>query len=228
MRSTCSRATSSSPGPRADPRCRLPRRRARDGVLRGLPARGGPARPRRGPQVVDPLYDEAALAELGLPAWDGAPIDGAILQADHAEYRGLRPEQVPGARTVIDGRGSLDAQALGNAGDPRAPHRRRLTARRVRARTGRTREGAQGTGGPLVRNHARNTHTNANKSAPAGGEPAATATVCACSRGRRPGPGAPPQAPIVGTRPPRSPLWPRRPSDQPRCHAQLHPLCTSL
>ena len=67
-------------------------------------------------QVVDPLYDAEALAELGLPSWDGAPIDGAILQADHAEYRALTPEQVPGAQAVIDGRGTLDAAALGNAG----------------------------------------------------------------------------------------------------------------
>lgn len=68
------------------------------------------------PQVVDPLYDADALAALELPAWDGEPVDGAVLQADHAEYRALRPEQVPGVRTVIDGRGTLDATALGNAG----------------------------------------------------------------------------------------------------------------
>ncbi len=79
-------------------------------LVEGLRARGAE------PFVIDPLYDDAALAELGLPGWDGAPVDGAILQADHAEYRALRPEQVPGVRTVIDGRGSLDAQALGNAG----------------------------------------------------------------------------------------------------------------
>lgn len=79
-------------------------------LVDGLRARGAT------PQVVDPLYDAAALAELGLPAWDGQPIDGAILQADHAEYRALTPEMVPGARTVIDGRGTLDAAPLGGAG----------------------------------------------------------------------------------------------------------------
>ncbi|MEN0015450.1 MAG: nucleotide sugar dehydrogenase, partial [Solirubrobacteraceae bacterium] len=43
---------------------------------------------RRGafPQVVDPLYDEAALTALALPTWDGEPVDGAIIQADHDEY----------------------------------------------------------------------------------------------------------------------------------------------
>jgi UDP-N-acetyl-D-mannosaminuronic acid dehydrogenase len=73
---------------------------------------------RRGatPQVVDPLYDAAALAALGLPSWDGEAVAGAIVQADHAEYRALRPDQVPGASTVVDGRGTLDATALGNAG----------------------------------------------------------------------------------------------------------------
>ncbi|MFT4035400.1 MAG: nucleotide sugar dehydrogenase [Patulibacter sp.] len=79
-------------------------------LVAGLRARGAV------PLVADPLYDDRALAALGLPAWDGAPVDGAIVQADHAEYRALRPAQVPGARTVIDGRGTLDAAALGNAG----------------------------------------------------------------------------------------------------------------
>ncbi|MDO9355647.1 MAG: nucleotide sugar dehydrogenase [Solirubrobacteraceae bacterium] len=67
-------------------------------------------------QVVDPLYDEAEITGLGLAPWDGQPVDGAIIQADHAEYRQLRPEQVPGAVTVVDGRGTLDGQNLGNAG----------------------------------------------------------------------------------------------------------------
>ncbi|MBO9532805.1 MAG: nucleotide sugar dehydrogenase [Solirubrobacteraceae bacterium] len=79
-------------------------------LVTGLRARGAE------PFVVDPLYDDDALATLGLPAWDGAPVSGAILQADHAEYRNLLPTQVPGATSVIDGRGTLDAQALGNAG----------------------------------------------------------------------------------------------------------------
>lgn len=68
------------------------------------------------PQVTDPLYDDDALAALDLPAWDGEPVAGAILQADHAEYTQLSPAQVPGAQTVIDGRGKLDASTLGNAG----------------------------------------------------------------------------------------------------------------
>ena len=79
-------------------------------VVAELEARGAVA------QVTDPLYDDAALNALGLTPWDGAAVDGAILQADHDEYRTLRPDQVPGAQTVVDGRGSLDATNLGNAG----------------------------------------------------------------------------------------------------------------
>ncbi len=79
-------------------------------LVEQLAARGAVA------QVTDPLYDAAAVGELGLPAWDGEPVDGAIIQADHAEYRALQPNQAPGARAVIDGRGTLDASALIAAG----------------------------------------------------------------------------------------------------------------
>lgn len=79
-------------------------------LVQALAAKGATA------QVVDPLYDAAALAHLGLSAWDGAPVDGAILQADHDEYRALTPTDVPGARAVVDGRGTLDASALVAAG----------------------------------------------------------------------------------------------------------------
>ncbi len=79
-------------------------------VVAELEARGAVA------QVIDPLYDDAALTGLGLTPWDGAPVDGAIIQADHPEYRALKPDQVPGAVTVVDGRGTLDGSNLGNAG----------------------------------------------------------------------------------------------------------------
>ena len=35
--------------------------------------------------VTDPLYDDAELAALGFAPWDGGAVDGAILQADHAD-----------------------------------------------------------------------------------------------------------------------------------------------
>jgi len=66
---------------------------------------------RRGARVVaaDPLYDAGELAALGFSAWAGGPVDAAILQADHVEYRALGPADLPGLRTLVDGRGVLDA-----------------------------------------------------------------------------------------------------------------------
>jgi UDP-N-acetyl-D-mannosaminuronic acid dehydrogenase len=45
-------------------------------------------------------------------------VAGAILQADHAEYRSLSPADVPGARAVVDGRDVLDATPFEGAGVP--------------------------------------------------------------------------------------------------------------
>lgn len=68
-----------------------------------LRARG--ARPLAG----DPLYDDGELAAAGYEPWTPAdPVDGAIVQADHDEYRALKPEDLGGARVVVDGRGILD------------------------------------------------------------------------------------------------------------------------
>lgn len=63
------------------------------------------------PIVADPLYSDDELRELGLEAWLGGPIDGAIVQADHAAYRALTPTDLPGADAVVDGRGVLDVDA---------------------------------------------------------------------------------------------------------------------
>jgi len=60
------------------------------------------------PVAADPLLDDAELAALGFEPWDGSPVAGAILQADHAAYRELRGPDVPGARAIVDGRGVLD------------------------------------------------------------------------------------------------------------------------
>lgn len=60
--------------------------------------------------VHDPLYSDEELAKLGLVGYIlGEPVDAAILQADHAEYRELHKEQLPGVRTVVDGRNVLEA-----------------------------------------------------------------------------------------------------------------------
>lgn len=68
------------------------------------------------PLAVDPLYDAAELRDLGFEPWDGGPIHGAILQADHEAYAALGPLDLPGVRAVVDGRGVLDPALLQAAG----------------------------------------------------------------------------------------------------------------
>jgi len=69
-------------------------------VVRELSDRG--ARP----VVHDPLHRDDELAALGLvPYGAGSPVDGAIVQADHAEYGLLGPDDLPGVRVLVDGRG---------------------------------------------------------------------------------------------------------------------------
>jgi UDP-N-acetyl-D-mannosaminuronic acid dehydrogenase len=57
----------------------------------------------RGAQVVasDPLFDDHELRELGFEPWDGEPVEGVIVQTDHAEYATL---EIP-ADGIVDGRG---------------------------------------------------------------------------------------------------------------------------
>jgi UDP-N-acetyl-D-mannosaminuronic acid dehydrogenase len=73
---------------------------------------------RRGaqPLAADPLYDDDELRALGFAPWDGAAVAGAVLQADHAAYRDLGPEDLPGARVVVDGRRLLDPARFAEAG----------------------------------------------------------------------------------------------------------------
>jgi UDP-N-acetyl-D-mannosaminuronic acid dehydrogenase len=73
-------------------------------------------RRRAEPVAADPLYDDDELRDLGFTPWDGGAVDGAILQADHADYRALAPGNLPGAKAVVDGRGALDADAFAAAG----------------------------------------------------------------------------------------------------------------
>ncbi|GAA2040820.1 nucleotide sugar dehydrogenase [Agromyces tropicus] len=61
----------------------------------------------RGAEVVvhDPLYDDAELGALGFAPYHlGEPVDAAVVQADHAEYRELAPADLPGVRSFVDGR----------------------------------------------------------------------------------------------------------------------------
>jgi UDP-N-acetyl-D-mannosaminuronic acid dehydrogenase len=80
------------------------------GLARELAARGATS------LAADPLYTDAELRELGFQPWDGSPVDGAILQADHAAYRELKPDQLPGVKAIVDGRDALDAEVFAAAG----------------------------------------------------------------------------------------------------------------
>ena len=68
------------------------------------------------PLAADPLYDAAELQALGFAPWTGGPVDAAVVQADHAAYAELAPDDVPGARVILDGRGIVQPGALRAAG----------------------------------------------------------------------------------------------------------------
>ena len=72
----------------------------------------------RGANVVaaDPLFDDAELRALGFEPWDGTPVDGAVVQSDHDEYRSFEAGDLGGARAVVDGRNMLDVDSLRAAG----------------------------------------------------------------------------------------------------------------
>lgn len=56
--------------------------------------------------VHDPMYTDEELLQYGLSAYHfGESIDAAIVQADHGIYRDISPKDLPGARTLLDGRG---------------------------------------------------------------------------------------------------------------------------
>jgi len=68
-------------------------------AVEALKARGA------APVVHDPMYTDAELERLGfVPFALGDRIDAAVVQADHAMYRDLRPVDLPGVRVFIDGR----------------------------------------------------------------------------------------------------------------------------
>jgi nucleotide sugar dehydrogenase len=72
---------------------------------------------RRGAEVLvhDPLYADEELAGYGFTPYRlGEPIDAAIVQADHAEYRSLSPADLPGVRAFIDGRRVSSPEAWGD------------------------------------------------------------------------------------------------------------------
>jgi UDP-N-acetyl-D-glucosamine dehydrogenase len=63
--------------------------------------------------VEDPLYSDSEIQSFGLePHHLGEPVDAAIIQADHAEYRQLSPKHLPGIRGLVDGRNILTDPAV--------------------------------------------------------------------------------------------------------------------
>jgi nucleotide sugar dehydrogenase len=69
---------------------------------------------RRGavPYVSDPMYTPAELTAHHLPPYEGQEIAAAVLQADHAEYRELTSDDLPGVKVLVDGRRTTDPNRL--------------------------------------------------------------------------------------------------------------------
>lgn len=56
--------------------------------------------------VHDPMYTDEELLHYGFAAYHyGENVDAAIVQADHAQYRELSKKDLPGVKTILDGRG---------------------------------------------------------------------------------------------------------------------------
>ncbi|GAA1119032.1 nucleotide sugar dehydrogenase [Citricoccus alkalitolerans] len=59
--------------------------------------------------VHDPLYTDEELTRLGFSPYQwGDRVDAAIIQTDHAEYKELSADQLPGIATLVDGRNMTD------------------------------------------------------------------------------------------------------------------------
>jgi nucleotide sugar dehydrogenase len=64
--------------------------------------------------VHDPLYTDDDLVGWGFtPHHLGDPVDAAMIQTDHTEYRTLAPRDLPGCQAIVDGRNILDPSDWG-------------------------------------------------------------------------------------------------------------------
>ena len=85
-----------------------------------------------------PAVHRRELTALGFDAYHlGEPVDAAVVQADHAEYRSWRPADLPGVKVFIDGRRVSSAERVAGraptASSARPRHRRpEPTTRRSR------------------------------------------------------------------------------------------------
>ena len=67
------------------------------------------------PTVNDPMYTKEEIEALGFDNYEfGQPVDAVIVQANHDEYTRIGAENLPGARTIVDGRG-VTSRALRDA-----------------------------------------------------------------------------------------------------------------
>jgi UDP-N-acetyl-D-mannosaminuronate dehydrogenase len=56
------------------------------------------------------MYSDEELQGLRFTAYHlGEPVDAAVLQADHPEYKQLTPAELPGVQVLVDGRDATDA-----------------------------------------------------------------------------------------------------------------------
>jgi nucleotide sugar dehydrogenase len=68
----------------------------------------------QGAEVVvhDPMYEPAEVERLGFTPYAlGEPVDGVVVQADHADYRTLTAAEFPGVQALVDGRQVSDPSA---------------------------------------------------------------------------------------------------------------------
>jgi nucleotide sugar dehydrogenase len=62
------------------------------------------------PFVADPMFSDEELRRFGFePYVAGSTVDAAIVQADHVEYRTLGASDLPGVKTLVDGRRVTEA-----------------------------------------------------------------------------------------------------------------------
>jgi len=67
--------------------------------------------------VHDPMYTDEELAHYGFDAYHlGESADAVIVQANHAEYASIKESDLPGVRTVIDGRRVLNPANFATTG----------------------------------------------------------------------------------------------------------------
>lgn len=61
--------------------------------------------------VHDPMYTDEELTKLGFTPYHlGEAADAVIVQADHSEYKTLVAADIPGAKTIVDGRRVINSE----------------------------------------------------------------------------------------------------------------------